>query len=297
MNRFLPIICLLGMGIAWGLSMPMTKLAVSTGHEHFGIIVWQMLLIATLMGIPITMRQRASGPKMRHLRLLLFVAFFGTIIPSSMFYIAAAELPSGVMAIIMSLIPMSSLPIALMWGLEGFEFKRLSGLIFGAVAMILLIGPSTSLPNPSAAPFVFFAIVSTICYGVEGNYVAKFGLDGLDAIQVVFYSSLLGLLIIAPIAVLTDQYYNPFANFGVPEYALIVSSFGHALAYVCYIWLVGRTGPVFAAQVSYIVTIAGVLLSVLFLGESYSGYIWTALAFVMIGLFLVQPKLESTEQD
>lgn len=296
MTRFLPIICLLGMGIAWGLSMPMTKLAVSTGHGHFGIIVWQMVLVAILMGIPLLLRPRNSGVKLRHLRLLIFVAFFGTMIPNSMSYIAAGELPSGVMAIIMSLIPMSSLPIALMLGLEGFEWKRLSGLIFGAIAMVVLIGPSTSLPNPAAAPFVLVAALATLCYGLEGNYVAKFGLDGLDAIQVLFYSSLLGLLIITPTAVVTGQFYNPFAAFGVPEYALIVSSLGHGIAYACYIWLVGRTGPVFAAQVSYIVTIAGVGLSILLLGESYSGYIWLALGLVMIGLFLVQPKLAGAEQ-
>lgn len=282
------------MGIAWGLSMPMTKLAVSTGHGHFGIIVWQMVIVAALMGLPLALRPRAKGPKWHHLRLLIFVAFFGTMIPNSMSYIAAGELPSGVMAIVMSLIPMSSLPIALMLGLEGFEWRRLSGLIFGAVAMFVLIGPSTSLPNPAAAPFVLIAALATICYGIEGNYVAKFGLDGLDAIQVLFYSSLLGLLIITPTALITDQFYNPFTNFGVPEYALIVSSLGHGLAYACYIWLVGRTGPVFAAQVSYVVTIAGVALSILILGESYSGYIWVALVLVLIGLFLVQPK--ETEQ-
>ena len=296
MNRFLPTICLLGMGLAWGLSMPMTKLAVSTGHEHFGILIWQMVLVAILMGIPLALRPRTNGPRLRHLRLLLFVAFFGTMVPNSLSYIAAGELPSGVMAIIMSLIPMFSLPIALIWRLEVFEWKRLGGLIFGAVAMFVLIAPGTSLPNPSAAPFVLFAVVATICYGLEGNYVAKFGLDGLDTIQVVFYSSLLGLLIIIPTALVTDQYYNPFASFGVPEYALIVASLGHGFAYACLLWLIGRTGPVFAAQVSYIVTVAGVAFSIFLLRESYSGYIWLALALVMIGLFLVQPKVQSVEQ-
>ncbi len=38
------------------------------------------------------------------------------------------------------------------------------------------------------------------------------------------------------------------------------------------------------------------ILSMILLGESYSGYIWLALALVMIGLFLVQPKGEATEQ-
>lgn len=295
MTRLLPVLCLIGMGCAWGLSMPMSKLAVSTGREHFGIIVWQMLLVACLMGIPLLLRPRSVSVGFHHLRLLIVVALFGTIISNSMSYLAAGQLPAGVMAIVMSLIPMSALPIALLWGAEPFSWRRLSGLLFGAIAMIVLIGPDTSLPNPAAAPFVLLAALATVCYGFEGNYVSRFGLQGLDAIQVLFYSSILGLFIITPIAFATGQFYNPLNGYGIAENALIASSVAHGIAYACYIWLVGRAGPVFAAQVSYIVTIAGVILSILLLGEEYSGFIWLALGLVLVGLFLVQPK-DSAQQ-
>jgi drug/metabolite transporter (DMT)-like permease len=160
----------------------------------------------------------------------------------------------------------------------------------------VLIGPDTSLPNPAAAPFVLIAAIATICYGFEGNYVSRFGLGGLDAIQVLFYSSILGLFIITPLALATGQFYNPLNGYGVAENALIVSSVAHGIAYACYIWLVGRAGPVFAAQVSYVVTIAGIALSMILLGERYSGFIWLALGLVLIGLFLVQPKSQESEQ-
>jgi drug/metabolite transporter (DMT)-like permease len=296
MQRLAPFLCLLGMGCAWGLTMPMSKLAVSTGREHFGIIFWQLIIVAMIMAIPLALRPRPNTVGVRHLRLLVVVALFGTIISNSMSYIAAIQLPAGVMAIVMSLIPMSALPIALLWGAETFNWRRLFGLIFGAIAMVILIGPDTSLPNPAAAPFVLLAALATVCYGFEGNYVSRFGLNGLDSIQVLFYSSLLGVVIVTPLAVGTAQFYNPLNGYGIAENALIVSSVAHGFSYASYIWLVGRTGPVFAAQVSYIVTIAGVALSIVLLGESYSGYIWLALALVMIGLFLVQPKARDAEQ-
>ena len=55
-------------------------------------------------------------------------------------------------------------------------------------------------------------------------------------------------------------------------------------------WIVGRGGPVFAAQVSYVVTGFGVVWSMLLLGESYSLWIWAALAAIFTGLFLTQPR-------
>jgi drug/metabolite transporter (DMT)-like permease len=36
------------------------------------------------------------------------------------------------------------------------------------------------------------------------------------------------------------------------------SSVAHALAYAGYVWMVGRAGAVFAAQVSYLVTAFGI---------------------------------------
>ncbi len=136
-------------------------------------------------------------------------------------------MPAGLLAIVMSLIPMSALPIALVWGAEQFNWTRMSGLLFGAIAMVVLIGPDTSLPNPAAWPFVLLACLTTVCYGIEGNYVSRFGLQGLDAIQVMFYLSVLGLFIITPLALATGQFYNPLNGYGVAESALIVSSLAH----------------------------------------------------------------------
>lgn len=270
--------------------MPMTKLAVSTGHGQFGIIFWQLVLVSLIMLLISAFQSGKSPVGLRHLRLLLVVALFGTIISNSMSYIAASHVPSGVMSIVMSLVPMSALPIALLWRSEVFDWRRLSGLVFGALAMVLLVGPDASLPDPSAGFFVLVAALSTICYGFEGNYVARFGLDGLDPIQVLLYSSLLGIILITPLAIGTGQFYNPFAAWSVAENALLVSSFAHALAYAGYIWLVGIAGAVFAAQISYLVTVSGVLSAMVILDERYSGFIWLSLGLVLIGLFLVQPN-------
>jgi drug/metabolite transporter (DMT)-like permease len=281
------------LGLAWGLTMPMTKLAVSTGHEHFGIIFWQLALVALILLVLGRFKRPKIAVGKRHLPLLIIVALVGTIVPNSMSYIAAQHLPSGVISIVMSMIPMVALPIALLWGLETFKFRRLIGLIFGACAMIVLIGPEASLPDPTKWVFVLLVAASTVCYAVEGNYIAHNGLGGLGAVQVLFYSSLIGMVLDLPLAVVTDQFYNPFSNWSVAENALVVSSCLHAFAYAGYIWLVGRAGPIFSSQISYFVTIFGVLSAMIVLGERYSGYIWLALALVLAGLFMVRPRQNS----
>ncbi|MDA9821933.1 EamA family transporter [Paracoccaceae bacterium] len=64
----------------------------------------------------------------------------------------------------------------------------------------------------------------------------------------------------------------------------------HAVIYTAYIWLVGRAGPVFAAQVAYLVTLFGIFWSVWLLDEAYSKYVWLALSCMLLGIFLVLPR-------
>ena len=68
----------------------------------------------------------------------------------------------------------------------------------------------------------------------------------------------------------------------------------HALVYTGYVWLVGRAGSVFAAQVGYPVTATGVLWAMLILSETYSPYFWAAAALILGGVFLVQPRQQET---
>ncbi len=108
--------------------------------------------------------------------------------------------------------------------------------------------------------------------------------------QALLGASLVGIVLTAPLAVLSGTWIPPHADLTGPDIALILSSAIHALAYAGYVWLVGRSGSVFAAQVSYLVTAFGIFWAMLILSESYSGWIWLALAVIFAGLFLVQPR-------
>lgn len=37
-------LCLLIMGIGWGATIPLTKVAVSEGYQEFGLIFWQQII-------------------------------------------------------------------------------------------------------------------------------------------------------------------------------------------------------------------------------------------------------------
>ena len=285
---------LLVLGAGWGSTQPLSKIAVSTGHGFFGLIFWQLVIGAGLMGVVILGRGTGLPINRASLKVFAIIAVVGTVIPNSTSYSAIAHLPSGVISILMSLIPMIAFPIALGLGIERFSLRRFFGLLAGLGGVLLLVVPEASLPDAAMLAWIPLALVAPVFYAFEGNYVAKWGIAGMDAVQVLFGASLIGALITLPLAIGTGQFINPVRVWGAAEWALVASAAIHVVVYAGYIWLVGRAGAVFAVQVSYLVTGFGVLWAMFLLGESYSRYIWAALALVMTGVFLVQPRKKDT---
>ena len=278
------------MGAGWGITQPFTKIAVSTGYGHFGLVLWQMVIGAALMGTVCALRRVALPLNVAALRLYLILAMIGTVLPNSISYQAAVHLPAGIMSLLISTVPMFAFVIALMLGNDHFRWRRVFGLIFGLVGVLLIVAPAVDLGQDIPAGWAAIYIITALFYAFEGNYVNKWGTLNLDPFQVMFGASMVGVIIVAPLTFATGQFILPTVPFPKAQLALIAGSVVHVLVYASYVWLVGRAGAVFAVQVSYMVTGFGLLWANLILGEAYAPTIWLALAAMFVGMYLVQPR-------
>ncbi len=278
------------LGIGWGLTIPLTKIAVSEGYRQFGLIFWQQVIGAFVLGGICWARGRLFWPNLAQIRLFIVVALLGTLLPNAASYTAAVYLPAGIMSIVIATVPLFAFPIALGLGLDRFDGLRMLGLLCGLAGVILLVAPAASLPDRSMVWFVPLALIAPFFYGVEGNYVAKWGTAGLGPIQTLFGASVVGGCIALPLAIGSGQWIDPRLPWGAPDLALVAASFIHALVYSSYVWLVSRAGSVFASQVAYLVTGFGMVWAMVLLKETYTNYVWLALVIMLLGVFLVQPR-------
>lgn len=290
MSRWLPFGVLLLCGASWGATQPLTKIAVSEGYRHVGILFWSNVLVALLLGILCIARGRSIPVTRPVLVLYAVVAAIGTVLPGIASYSAAVHLPSGVLSMLLSLVPMLAFPVALLMRTDRFHWLRLAGLALGLAGVALLILPEDGLPTGIDPVWIGIAMIASACYALEGNYVAKYGTQGLDALQVLTGASVVGAIMTLPMAVLGGQWIDPRLPWGGPDLAVIASSVLHGVAYTGYVWMVGAAGAVFAVQVSYFVTLFGVCWAMLFLNEAYSTWFWAALVLLLGGLALVQPR-------
>jgi drug/metabolite transporter (DMT)-like permease len=285
------IAMLIAMGLGWGSTQPLGKIAVSTGHQQFGLIFWQLVIGVVLLGAILVVQGKRIPLTKATLVFAVLIVLIGTIIPNSAFYYSVAHLPSGIMSILISTVPLMAFPVALMMGMDRFSVGRMAGLCCGLLGVALIALPSASLPDAGMVAYLPIAMIGPLFYAFEGNYVARFGTAGMDAVQAMCLASIIGVVIMAPVAIGSGQWIDPLQPWGRAEVALLAGSVVHNLCYCAYVWLAARAGAVFAAQTSYIVTGTGVIWAMVILGERFSPWVWAALGVMMLGLFLVQPRV------
>ena len=292
LHAVLPWAALLVFGAGWGVMQPLTKIAVTGGFEPFGLMVWQGLsslivggALAAKYGVP-----RGGAQWL----FCLQVAVLGTLIPHFASFTAIGHLPAGLIAIIMALIPIFALAIGGAVGLERMNVPRVLGVLLG-LAAITIIAATRGQVGSGPLWAVGIAVIAPLCYAINSTLTASRGMAGLHPLQALAGSAVIFLPVSTMAALATGQLRG--VGIDLPSFAVLASVIGHSLIYAGYLWLLGRSGAVFASQTAYLVTGFGVVWSMLLLGERYSGWVWCALVLMMAGLSLVRPVERRTTAD
>lgn len=283
-------VVLLFLGLAWGLTFSLAKIATSGGAHPLGITLWQALFGAVFLGGVSLLRRTRISRAPRALQIYVICGLLGTVIPGVLFFYAASRVPAGVLSITVTVVPILTFLLAALFGLDRFAFLRVLGVLCGAAAVALLVAPEQSLPDPGAAPWVLAACLASACYAGENLVLALRMPDGANPFMVTCGMFLAATLMLAPVVIATDSFVALAWPWGLVEWAIFGMAVVSAVAYGLYIYLIGQAGPVFASQVAYAVTLAGVLWGMVLFGERHSTWIWLSLVLMLAGLALVTPR-------
>jgi len=289
-TNLLPLAWLLLLGSVWGSTIIITKHIVSSDYQPLGLIFWQLAFGALLLSIIARFRSTSLPMSWAHVRFYTVVALVGTVIPNTFTYMVAAYIPAGLLAIGIATVPMFSLLIALAIKSERFNSVRMLGILLGALAIALVLGPDADFSSQGLGLYMLVALIAPFFYAIEGNYLALKTPPNMHPLNILYGASVVGLVICTPLTFLTGSWVDLSQAWTSVEWGILANSVLHVIAYAGYIWIVGLSGAVFASQVAYIVTLSGVLLGILILGESHSSLIWIALGCMILGLILVQPR-------
>ncbi|MEM6676749.1 MAG: DMT family transporter [Pseudomonadota bacterium] len=280
---------MLAVGLIWGMAQFLMKVGMAGPISPVSASAWQAVIGAAVAFAALRLSGRGLPLTPRHILFYGVCGLLGTAIPAVASFAAIRHLPVGIQSIAVATVPMLTLAMALPLGIERAEIRRLLGLALGFVAIVLLVGPKSSLPEEGQLFWLLIALVSPLCYATENIVIARYQPADIGPIETGCGLLLAATLILLPVGFLAGDLRLPGAA-PATDLALIGVALCNIVSYLGFVWLITRAGPVFTAQVGYVVTGTGVLAGVVFLGESHALTVWLSLTALFGGIALVSPR-------
>ena len=283
-------LCLLICGGVWGATPSLARLATSEGADPLGLALWQGVLGGSTLLMVSLLRKRRLPLGRSHLKFYFVCGNSGTLLPNVVMFSAAPHITVGAMSMIISMVPLLTYVQSLLVRIDRPSLGRLSGILLGALAIALLVLPGSDDASSSAPMWIAIAIIIPFSFGFESVFVAVRRPPKTDSITLVAGMLLAGGAMLAPIVLLTDTALPLYPPWGVVEWATVGMVMCNVASYSLFLYLIALSGPVFAVQSSYFVTLFGILWGMLIFGEQHPVWFWLALGLLFAGMALVKAR-------
>ncbi len=295
-HRLFPYFLILAAGMIWGLVFSLTLIATAQGAHPLGLSAWQVVLTAAFFLVACLV----SGTRLfnfRNLRHYILLALVGITVPNLLYYNAAPHLSAGILSITISTVPLFTYGIMLVLRFESVVARRMAGIVLGMIAILLLVIPDQGLSSDDASFWILLVIICALLYAVENVYISKGVAPDIDVRELLLSSNLVAAAIQFPLAIYlgVDESWTWLASDA--GLAITGIAIGSGFAYAMFFYSIKTSGPVFASQCAYVVTISGVIWGIMIFSEQHIIWVWLSVIVMLLGLMLVNPDEEVEVAD
>ncbi len=239
--------------------------------------------IAALVLLPALRRAELRAQLRQAWRQLAVVGLFNSALPFSLFAYGALHLGAGLESILNATTPLWTALIGALWFGSPISRAQGGGLVLGFAGVLILVGEHAAGSLPGAVLAAAPALLGPVSYGFAAQY-ARRHVGQRDPMLIAFASqAFAALLLVAPGAALWPNH----AVSG-PIWAAVatLAVLGTGVAYVLYFRLVVRVGAAYAASVTFLIPVFGMLWGRLFLHEQVSASMILGCAVILAGTAL-----------
>lgn len=286
---------LLIMGLTWGVVPALSKILVASGVSNpIGVAAWVAVVTVTCVSVVMLMTGTRPQVTRRTLVFGLVAGLFAGVLPQSVLFWVSGHLPGIVLSITLALESLFVFAIAATLRIEQPSILRLTGLVVGFFAVLLVMFSTKEAEGFGIPLWILVGLLVPLSYAVESILVASMPSSERHSPVELLLFIMLGSSVWAwSAALLTGSAINPMT--AETQTILLIAGIGvlSAISNGSYILAIRRMGAVFASQYAYVVTVLGVMWSMILLNERLTLWIWAAIACVLAGIFLVRPKEKS----
>jgi len=247
--------------------------------------------IATLVLIPALRTADARSQFRSKLWPLFVVGVTNSAIPFSLLAYSTLYLNAGLDSVLNATTPLWAALIATTMFQASMGRAQALGLLLGLAGVVVLVSDTLGAGGPGVPLAIGAALLATLLYGFAVNY-SKRRLAGVRPFVVAFGSQLFASIVLMPLALLAWPRDAVAVSTWMCVAALGILCTG--FAYLLFFRLVEHVGAAYAASVTFLIPIFGVLWGAMFLDEKITPRMIAGGATILVGTALATGKLRST---
>ena len=275
---------LLLVSLFWGGSFLFLRLLIIEGMEPLQIVSMRMLLAAVFIA-PFFFMKMKKYSFYDHGFSFLLIGLLNTALPFTLFAFASVNLGAGALSILQATVPiLTALILFSLYKGEYSHFKLL-GVLIGFSGLFLLVGPSGELDLFSS----ILCVIASLSYAIAGIYLSKTP-DFMSNSFIGMGSIIVGAILLSPFIF---NYYDGYVSLSSKAwfYLALLGVINTSLAYVIFIKLIKRIGPINASFVTYLVPVSSISLGIVVLDEIFTLDMLAGSLLIFLGVFFANLSL------
>lgn len=268
----------------WGASFLFIKVAVET-IPPMTLVAVRLVLAAAAMLVYLWATGRRLPRDGAIWRDFVVIAVAGNIVPFVLITWGEVVIDSGLAAILMAIMPLSSLALAHVFTQdERMSRAKLVGMIVGFGGILVLVGPGVLAGLGREVVAQVAVAGAAVCYAISNVFTRVSGVVRLPASVTGAGVLLCAAVLAIPLSLIVDRPWALAPTTDAIAALLILALVCTSLAYLILFHLITTTGATFVAFINYLVPVFGVAWGAALLHETLQPGALAGLGLILAGI-------------
>ena len=285
----LDYLLLVGISLIWGSQFVLNELAirsftpliVATGRVLIGFITLTIIAALLYRGSARSSSDRGGQPW----GLYCAIALAEAILPCFLIPWGQQHVDSSIAAILLATVPIFTLILAPFFVKdEHWSLIAVLSVIVGFIGILLLIVPGIKGSWLNDIMGELAILGGALSFSV--SLIMMKHLSGVPPVLAMRNVFMIASAVLLLLVLILNASWHPNPGLDGILALLGLGVFCGGIAYILFIYMVGRTGPTFTALSGYLITLVGVFIGIMFLGERLQVHDIVALALIVTALII-----------
>lgn len=293
--RTVPVLILVFLGLLWGGVPSISKYVIAQGVHPLSYSFWILVIAASVLVIFNFLCGRSLPPK--HLVFYSVCGLTSSAIPTTIMYYSLIWIPAGLMALLLAVAPILTYAFGMFASVEKHHPLKTVGLLLAFIGIVLILMPGSVSQMNAPVWAILLGLLTPAFYAVNIVYVAWRRPKDLHVMDLAAGSLIAAAIALFVPTVIFQSIYPVWD--ADPLIAVLILYHGSltATAFCFFYALIKLAGALFSSQVTYTVTVFGILIGAYIHHEVLPLLVWLATAVMFAGIGFIQRARYLTQEN